>query len=441
MAYNEEKITKVKHLKELAQRIKEGFASRESVAGLAERLEEAGAGKNLPMYQTPTFTQYRTAIIPPAGGSGPVTGETVGSLLGEDRLAGLTASGTDETGKSLYDFIINGVKTGSYTRDTVLCDILDDVNGNEAAGVRVSYSERDNSFTFTARKIGAGVEICFDSGLAGALFDAAEAIDGSGIRFTDSYGVDWMNDGESMEFTFGVPGIKTKFGITNETTLQEVVNNLNDSLMGGSYSFACNRYTGQIEAKDKTSGAPARLSITDPFGDNVVFNETQAPTSPYTYGRDAVYTAIKVNGELQAVANREVNITVPTRVSALANDSKFQTDADVAAAVAAADHLKRRKVASRDDIDPAAPGAEQIIWMVPKTGGKDGDKYDEYMVLDGVVEAVGNWEVDLSGYQTAEEGKGLSSNDFTDELKAKLEAVPELAADAEVTGMLDEVFG
>lgn len=37
--------------------------------------------------------------------------------------------------------------------------------------------------------------------------------------------------------------------------------------------------------------------------------------------------------------------------------------------------------------------------------------------------------------------KVLSSNDFTDELKAKLEAGPEVATDAEVAEMLAEIFG
>ena len=36
------------------------------------------------------------------------------------------------------------------------------------------------------------------------------------------------------------------------------------------------------------------------------------------------------------------------------------------------------------------------------------------------MEPVGDWAVDLSGYQPKEEGKGLSSNDYTSEEKAKL---------------------
>lgn len=179
-----------------------------------------------------------------------------------------------------------------------------------------------------------------------------------------------------------------------------------------------------------------------------------------------VLEAVKVNGTAQTIADKAVDITVPTKVSDLTNDSKFQTDAEVAAAVAAADHLKRKIVASVDAIDKTADDATQYIYMVLKGTSKSGDKYDEYMVIDGEVERVGDWTVDLSGYQPKEDGKGLSTNDYTTEDKTKLGGIAEgatkveasetegaikvngtdlkvvtIATDAEVTEMLNEVFG
>ncbi len=140
-------------------------------------------------------------------------------------------------------------------------------------------------------------------------------------------------------------------------------------------------------------------------------------------GEPNVITAVKNNGEALPVADKAVDI-----------------GASISAAVAAADHLQRKKVASVDDIDPAVQGADRFIYMVPKVGGKNGDKFDEYMVIDGAVEPVGDWAVDLSGYQPKEEGKGLSSNDYTSEEKAKLAGLT-VATDAEVAEMLAEVFG
>ncbi len=52
----------------------------------------------------------------------------------------------------------------------------------------------------------------------------------------------------------------------------------------------------------------------------------------------------------------------------------------------------------------------------------------------------GGTSVDLSGYVQKEEGMGLSSNDYTNEEKAKLASI-DFATEAEVTEMLNEVFG
>nr|DAD69591.1 MAG TPA: hypothetical protein [Myoviridae sp. ctbwh6] len=136
-----------------------------------------------------------------------------------------------------------------------------------------------------------------------------------------------------------------------------------------------------------------------------------------------VIEKVKVNGAEQTVTDKAVDITVPTKVSDLSNDSKFQTDAEVAAAIAAADHMKRKIVNSTADIDLTAGDASQYIYMVKKSSTKTGDKYDEYMVLDGALEKVGDWEVDLSNYVQKDGDKVLSTNDFTNELLEKLNGI------------------
>ena len=152
--------------------------------------------------------------------------------------------------------------------------------------------------------------------------------------------------------------------------------------------------------------------------------------------------ARRAKASTDAVAQRVAAVEegMPTKVSELTNDSKFQTETEVAAAVAGADHLKRKIVASVDAIDKTAADTAQYIYMILKSSAKTGDKYDEYMVIDGEVERVGDWSVDLSGYVAAEEGKGLSANDYTDEDKAKLAGLA-VASDEEVAQVLDSVFG
>ena len=74
----------------------------------------------------------------------------------------------------------------------------------------------------------------------------------------------------------------------------------------------------------------------------------------------------------------------------------------IATAISGADHLSRVKVDSVDEIDVSADGADKKIYMVAKTDVEEGssDKYDEYMVINGALERVGDWKVDLSDYAT-----------------------------------------
>lgn len=148
-----------------------------------------------------------------------------------------------------------------------------------------------------------------------------------------------------------------------------------------------------------------------------------------------ILEGVKVNGVEQAITGKQVDIAVPQKVSDLPNDAKYQTETEVAATVAAADHLKRKKVANKDAIDLTADDADQYIYMVPKADGKNGDKYDEYMVLDGELEPVGDWKVNLEGYVAKEDGKRL----MTDEEGTKLDGIAEGATKVEVTDTVGKI--
>lgn len=136
-------------------------------------------------------------------------------------------------------------------------------------------------------------------------------------------------------------------------------------------------------------------------------------------GEPNVITEIKNNGTALEVTNKGVDIGPA-----------------IAAGVAAADHLTRKKVASVDDIDLSAEDADRFIYMVPKDDADENDVYDEYMVMDGKLEPVGNTKVKMADYVEKEDGKGL----YPDEDKEKLAGI-EVAQDSEISAMLDEVFG
>ncbi len=156
-------------------------------------------------------------------------------------------------------------------------------------------------------------------------------------------------------------------------------------------------------------------------------------------GEPNVITAIKVNGTAQTIADKAVDLTVPVKLSELTNDSGFQTSGDVSAAISAAISQSGHAVFQKVDAVPeAADAQDNILYLVMNN---QTNHYDIYAKVGEEVVLLDDTTVDLSGYVAKEAGKGLSANDFTDELKAKLENGPEVAADTEVIEMLTEVFG
>ena len=110
--------------------------------------------------------------------------------------------------------------------------------------------------------------------------------------------------------------------------------------------------------------------------------------------------------------------------------TKTETDTLIKTAINNADHLKRKIVAATGEIDLTAKDADQYIYMVPNDLQHDDDKYDEYIVIEGKLEKVGDWEVDLTGYYTkvqvddkiAEAIKGATGGESAASVKAALEA-------------------
>jgi hypothetical protein len=98
----------------------------------------------------------------------------------------------------------------------------------------------------------------------------------------------------------------------------------------------------------------------------------------------------------------EVNEAVQTVQQELANKAnasdvytKTETESKIKEEIDKLDHLKRTTVAGIESIVLDAEDADQYIYMVPNT---ETGNYDEYMVIDGELEKVGDWSVDLTEY-------------------------------------------
>lgn len=112
--------------------------------------------------------------------------------------------------------------------------------------------------------------------------------------------------------------------------------------------------------------------------------------------------------------------------------TKSETNTQISTAVAAAAHLKYKKVTAVGDIDLTASDADQYIYLVPIADAAENSNnlYDEYMVIEGKLEKVGDWKVDLSDYATVE-----SVNALTIEVGNKVDKVEgkSLVSDTEIT--------
>lgn len=142
-----------------------------------------------------------------------------------------------------------------------------------------------------------------------------------------------------------------------------------------------------------------------------------------TGGQPNVIETVKVNGVAQEVSEKAVNIAVPTKVSELANDSLFQTNSEVAqaiqTAIAKTGHASFKKV----DAVPDAETAEgNVMYLVMNSKTKH---YDIYAKVENEVVLLDDTTVDLTNYVEKEEGKGLSTNDYTTEEKEKLAGIAE----------------
>lgn len=140
-----------------------------------------------------------------------------------------------------------------------------------------------------------------------------------------------------------------------------------------------------------------------------------------TGGQPNVIETVKVNGVAQEVSEKAVNIAVPTKVSELANDSLFQTNSEVAqaiqTAIAKTGHASFKKV---DAVPDAETAEDDVMYLVMNSKTKH---YDIYAKVENEVVLLDDTTVDLTNYVEKEEGKGLSTNDYTTEEKEKLAGI------------------
>lgn len=130
-----------------------------------------------------------------------------------------------------------------------------------------------------------------------------------------------------------------------------------------------------------------------------------------------VIEGVKVNGVEATITDKiaEVTINVPTKVSELTNDSKFQTESEVASTVATAvnglatENFVKEQIANinkKEVVTSVDAMTDPNTIYLMANAGETNNIYDEYIVIvtgEGeaatkTVEKIGTTEVDLTNY-------------------------------------------
>lgn len=153
--------------------------------------------------------------------------------------------------------------------------------------------------------------------------------------------------------------------------------------------------SGKVDKVDGKGLSTNDLTNTLKSNYDTAYTHSQSTHAP-TNAQANVIESIKVNGTAQTVTGKAVNITVPTKVSALTNDSGYQTSSQVQTlinnAISGITGIEFSVVTSLP-----TTGSKGVIYLVAHSHGA-GDSYDEYIWVNNAFEKIGNTDIDLSGY-------------------------------------------
>ena len=136
---------------------------------------------------------------------------------------------------------------------------------------------------------------------------------------------------------------------------------------------------------------------------------------------DLQQTVESITDEIGAPAKDELNPATGlyAELDKKANKDSVYTKAETENLIASVDHLKRKifesKALAQAFVDENPETADRYIYMVPSGLELDSNRYYEYMVIEGTLEQVGNWEVDLNDYFTEDELKAYLEDYYTED--------------------------
>lgn len=186
------------------------------------------------------------------------------------------------------------------------------------------------------------------------------------------------------------------------TTIKSQITTINGEGEGSIKKAASDAQTAAIAAAktytDQEAAKKANLEHTHEIDDVTGLQDALDGKANATH----THTTAQVTGLDTALGGKADKATTLEGYGITDAYTKGQTDSAIAAAVAAAPHLKRTIVEELPDTEGAD---ENTIYMVPQDGsvedpGTSTSHYNEYMLINGAFELIGSSQVDLSGYAT-----------------------------------------
>ena len=239
------------------------------------------------------------------------TSKTLEDLLGKD-MGGLTPT-KDKDGKDVYAFKINDVTIGKYTKDTKLSTILNDINSNKDAGVKVSYSQTTKEFLFSAKETGADSEIVMGGGLAQVMFGDSQNTVETSSTMGDILGKDY-NFEDVYSFKLNIGGKTHEIGLPFEkdnmkdVTLDEMVTYINGSLSGTGMKATLDVKGSTISVTDK-DGNKVDVSGGDSLTEKLLTTVADKSIASYSKGQDAKFTAT-INGKQMEMTRSSNSVSI-----------------------------------------------------------------------------------------------------------------------------------
>lgn len=215
-----------------------------------------------------------------------------------------------------------------------------------------------------------------------------------------------------------------------------------------------NDFTVNINASARVSDLIGSNSATPAIGD-IIF----APDLKHTESSDqaeerinSIYQIISITGSSceiksllqgtyfaeERITNLETLVGTPangdspaTGLHAVVAEKITATEANqlIATAVNNLNHLSYQKVNNLNDIILDAEDADRYIYLVPQNPGTENDSYDEYLVIDGDLEKMGQWGVgDLSNLQ-----------DEVNSLNQIINGIPATQDEPRVPGLIEQI--